>query len=369
MRLAIVRTSSGAVNIQSYNVQEIGLAKALLNFGISTDYYSIFENIETPQTLYERSNCKINLIPIKGISFLDKITYFHGLNNIIAKGNYDIVQVHEDSQLMTPIILKKCRKQNITTVLYQGMYADYKGVKYLYQFFLDLFFRKRIQKNANFILAKTSLAKKYLEKKNYKNIVILPIGLDEIEKSSSCLDATISNFKSQFKNLLLYVGKIEKRRNPFFLIDILQNVDLDTAMIVIGNGPLQEQMKDYATQKNVTNRLLMVNSVPNNEMHEIYKACDIFLLPTNYEIYGMVIMEALYNGIPVISTPEAGPLTILTDEKLGVCLPLNITKWIDKIYQYLNGKNIDIASYRSEIIKKNFNWNTIAKQYYSIITR
>jgi glycosyltransferase involved in cell wall biosynthesis len=367
MKLAIIRTGYNPIDIHSYNVQEIGLAKGLLNCGISTDFYSIFKDIKERRTIATRDACEINLIPMKGLVFFSRITYFPKLIGLIMQNNYDIVQVHEDSQLMTPLILKGCHKHKIRTVLYQGMYADYKGLNYIYQYFLDFCLKKTIQKHADFILAKTSLAKKYFEGKGYKNISVLPVGLDyEIEQETYHSYRKLEGFKSQYDKLLLYVGKIEERRNPFFLIDILSHLDSNVALIIVGDGPLYFQMIEYAKQENVLNRLLVIKSVPNNEIHDIYKMCDVLLFPTNYEIYGMVVMEALYNGIPVISTPEAGPVSILTDDKLGACLSLNIESWIQAIKNYFNQRE-DFSSYRTETIRKNYNWKFIAEKYYKIV--
>jgi glycosyltransferase involved in cell wall biosynthesis len=368
MKLAIIRTGYNPIDTQSYNVQEIGLAKGLLHCDVSTDIYSIFKDIRERRTIATHGACEINLIPIKGLMFFGRITYFPKLIELITQNNYDIVQVHEDSQLMTPLILKGCHRHKIRTVLYQGMYANYKGLNYIYQYFLDFCFKKTTQKNADIIFAKTSMAKKYLEEKGYKNISVLPVGLDyEKEQKAYYSYRRLENFKSQYTKLLLYVGKIEKRRNPFFLIDILSHLDSNVALIMVGDGPLHTQMIEYVKQKNVLNRLLVIKSVPNNEIHDVYKLCDVFLLPTNYEIYGMVVLEALLNGVPVIATREAGPLAILTDDKLGVCRPLDLNKWINEILKYLNQDKTSLSSYRTEQIKNIYNWNTIAEKYYKIL--
>ncbi|MDR1682448.1 MAG: glycosyltransferase [Candidatus Symbiothrix sp.] len=368
LKLAIVRTSNSSVDVRSYNVQEIGLAKGLLNCGVSTDFYAIFQDLELRQTIATHNACEINLIPIKGLAFFGKITYFPKLIGLLIRNDYDVVQVHEDSQLMTLLILKKCHDNGIKTVLYQGMYVHYKGINYIYQYFLDLFFKKTIQRNTNIMLAKTSLAKKYLEAKEYKDVTVLPVGLDyEKEQKPYHSRSKLEEFKARYDKLLLYVGKIEKRRNPFFLIDILSHLDANIALLIVGDGPLYAQMMEYAKKKNEMDRLLVIKSVSNSEISDIYKICNVFLFPTNYEIYGMVVMEALFNGIPVISTPEAGPLAILTDEKLGVCLPLDIRMWIDKILYYFNCNNADIHTYRTEAVKKKYDWNVIAEQYCEMV--
>jgi glycosyltransferase involved in cell wall biosynthesis len=369
MKLAIIRTSYNPINIQSYNVQETGLAKGLLNYGISTDFYSIFEDLDTMQTIANNNACKVNLIPLKKRwMFFGRITYFPKLINSIIKNNYDIVQVHEDSQLMTPFILHECHKHKIKTVLYQGMYMDYKGIKHIYQYFLDFLFFKAIQKCADIIFAKTPFAKKYLEEKGYKNILVLPIGLDyEKERKTYHSYEKLKDIKSQYDKILLYVGKIEKRRNPLFLIDILSHLESNIAMIIVGDGPMYAQMMEYAKKENVLGRLFVIKYIPNNEIHDVYKICNIFLLPTNYEIYGMVVMEALFNGLPVIATPEAGTSSILTDDKLGVCLSFDIEKWVNEILKYLNSDKTNLSSYRTEHVKNAYSWNTIAAKYHEII--
>jgi glycosyltransferase involved in cell wall biosynthesis len=328
----------------------------------------MFKDINVKQTILTHGVCEINLIPIKGLIFFGRITYFPRLIRLITQNNYDVVQIHEDSQLMTPLILRECCKNKIKTILYQGMYTNYKGFNYVYQYFMDLLFKKTIQKNTDIFLAKTSLAKKYLEAKGYNNISVLPIGLDYKKEQKAChLYSKIKNYKSQYDKMLLYVGKIEKRRNPLFLIDILSCLDSNIALIIIGEGPLDTQMMKYARKKNVLNRLFVIKFIPNNEIHYVYKICDVFLLPTNYEIYGMVVMEALFNGIPVIATPEAGTISILTDNVLGICLPLDINKWINEICRYLNQDKTNYSSYRTQHVKDVHNWNTIGTKYYKMI--
>jgi glycosyltransferase involved in cell wall biosynthesis len=281
MKLAIIRTFYSSLNIKAYNIQEIGLAKGLLNFDISTDIYSRFKDMKTKTMLCQQNNCYVNLIPIEGKIFLNKFSYFQGLIKLILENDYDIVQVHEDSQFMTPFILRKCYKNGIKTVLYQGMYTNYKGIGHVYQRFFDFLFKRITQKNCNIILAKTPLAKQYLEKKGYRNVSILPIGLDYENEQKSCnYQKQLDDFKSQYDKVLLYIGKIEERRNPFFLIDVLSDLNkhhsLNIGLIVVGGGPLCKQMIDYAKKINIFSKIFILDSLPNNEIHAMYKASDLF---------------------------------------------------------------------------------------------
>ena len=75
--------------------------------------------------------------------------------------------------------------------------------------------------------------------------------------------------------------------------------------------------------------------MPNKNLISVYERSNIFLLPTSYEIYGMVVMEALAYGVPVIATPEAGPEYLLRNEEYGICEFLDVNKWISHINFYL----------------------------------
>lgn len=371
IRLAIIRASRDPLDTSTYNIQELGLAKGLLGLNVSTDFYSRFIDISETTIIGVENECQIRLIPLVGITILGKIAYFPGLvKNLV---DYDYIQVHEDSLLMAPLIIRALKKQKVKIILFQGMYTNYSGYKRLYQVLFDYLFKKMFQKNCDLIFAKTELARKYLTAKGYKNVKLLTVGLDyNKEKFKYSRRKEVLMFKSRFNKCLLYVGKIEPRRNPLFLVDILVSLiekGLNICLIVVGNGPMEPLFIDYANKKNVTGNLLLIKSVPNNEIFDIFEMGDIMLLPTNHEIYGMVILEALVNGVPVIATPEAGPLSILHDIRLGRCLPLDVKKWVEVIEYYSNEKNSQGSRhYRIQKTKEIYSWNAIAKNYYKYIT-
>ena len=281
--------------------------------------------------------------------------------------------MHEDSQIMTAWVLWKLRNNGIKKVLYQGMYSNYTYLNRLYQIIFELLFKKIIQLNANYIIAKTMMAKEYLERKGFQNISVLPIGLDINKEEKGCLHKESLNiFRKQYKKVLLYIGKIEKRRNPRFLIDVLSSLrnenHLNYGLIIVGDGPLMNLITVYSQNNNVKQHILHIRSLPNSEIKEVYKNSDLFLLPSNNEIYGMVVIESLYYGIPVISTSMAGPVDIIQNENLGYCLPLKKKLWVDKIIERLS-KNETLLDkeQRKKYIIDNYDLRMVANEYLKIL--
>lgn len=370
MKIALVRTASNILTYGSYNIQEIGLAVALMEYGISTDVYARFSNIDNGTIVGESNGCQVVVRPLKGKRIYHEIMYYPALLCDLLSGGYDIVQCLDDSQMMLPFIFKELKKAGIKTIMWQGMYRNFAAKLALsMQMVYDFLFARSIDRNTDLKIAKTNYAKRYLEKKHYTNIITIPVGLVPVPPVDDIdLKSKVEVFRSKFKHTLLYVGAVENRRNPLFVLSLLKQLPSDIGLFYIGKGTMLEETKKTITDMELSERVFQEDRIENNKLKIVYDNADIFILPTNYEIYGMVIMEALQYGIPCISTPEAGPQTILCDKKLGCCINLDLDTWAEKILFYLNNyKSDEDKIYRTNIVEENYRWSKIAKRYQEIL--
>ena len=374
MKLAIVRTANGALDTKKYNVQEIGLGKALLKKGVSVDIYSTFKDISEVLVYETHEKEELKLIPIKGFA-VKQVTYYPGLINKLTNIKYDVVQVHEDSQFMSARILKSVKKLGAKTVLFQGMYEEYSGVGKRYQKLLNYFTYNTLISSTDYFFSKTETAKKYLIDKGVKDVVTIPVGLDIKENSNSHFDENeLLEFKQKFSKLFLYVGVLEKRRDILFLLEAFAKLLIDVSgvdlgLIIVGKGPDLHRIKEKMIELKLENNILLINSVPNNQIGSLYKICDLFVLPSHYEIYGMVVLEALYNGLPVFSTPTAGPKDIIGEEYLGKIIPFDVKKWTLELKEFVQNDTSDDKNKvkRKNYILNSYHWDIIALKYISAI--
>ena len=222
MKIAFVRTASNILKYGGYNIQEIGLAKALMPFGVSTDVYARFSNItETCEVENDGHGNSVVVHPLKGKQIYREIMYYPELKKDLLNGGYDMVQLLDDSQMMLPMLFKALKKAGVKTILWQGMYRDFGGkAAHAMQIVYDCLCAKTLDKYSDLKIAKTDVARDYLIKKKYNNIVVLPVGLDKViyERDES-LEQRIDSFKKKHSKILLYIGAIEPRRNPDFLLD------------------------------------------------------------------------------------------------------------------------------------------------------
>lgn len=105
--------------------------------------------------------------------------------------------------------------------------------------------------------------------------------------------------RKQVKNFL-YVGRLTSVKNLDLLIEAFNTLS-HLNLTIVGFGELEQQLK-VAANKNIT----FVGAVENKKLPEIYQKHDVFILPSYSEVWGLVVEEALNNGIPVIVSSKVG---------------------------------------------------------------
>ena len=100
MKIAFVRTASNILRYGGYNIQEIGLAKALMPYGVSTDVYARFSNIDDiTEVACDENGNKVMVHPLKGMQIWHELMYYPTLKEDLPNGSYDMVQLLDDSQI------------------------------------------------------------------------------------------------------------------------------------------------------------------------------------------------------------------------------------------------------------------------------
>ncbi|PIZ74376.1 hypothetical protein COY07_00765 [Candidatus Peregrinibacteria bacterium CG_4_10_14_0_2_um_filter_43_11] len=115
------------------------------------------------------------------------------------------------------------------------------------------------------------------------------------------------------------IAEMHPRKGHRFLLDAfseLQKTIPDLHLMLVGTGPLEDELKKkYGDQPNI-HFLGWREDVP-----EILKASDLFVLPSLKEAFGLVVVEAMASGVPVIATRAGGVPELVEDGKSGLLVP------------------------------------------------
>jgi D-inositol-3-phosphate glycosyltransferase len=126
--------------------------------------------------------------------------------------------------------------------------------------------------------------------------------------------------------IVLFVGRMEPIKGADVLLRAVASLgdDLHTQLIVIGGSTSDAErtrLQRMARGLGVDHRLLFLDAVPQKELPLYYSAADVCVVPSFYETFGLVALEALACGTPVIAAKVGGLQHTVSDGKTGYLVP------------------------------------------------
>jgi glycosyltransferase involved in cell wall biosynthesis len=104
------------------------------------------------------------------------------------------------------------------------------------------------------------------------------------------------------------------------LIEVMSDLP-ETGLVVVGDGPLRNNLVAQAQELNVRERVRFVGTVPKTQVAAYLKACDVFVLNSSYEGLPHVLLEAMAAGLPVIATHVGGVPEVVDHQVNGLLIP------------------------------------------------
>ncbi|WP_299448224.1 glycosyltransferase [uncultured Phascolarctobacterium sp.] len=186
----------------------------------------------------------------------------------------------------------------------------------------------------------------FLFGKRHFTVIKNAINADVFKSSWKYRESTRKKLNLEGKLVLGHIGRFAPVKNHKFLLDIIQSlisIRPDSVLCLVGEGEtkpyVMKKILDRGLQKNV----VIVDTCRN--VYELYSAFDVFLLPSFYEGFGLVAVEAQYAGIHVIASKNRVPVESKISNYLDF-LPLEdgVDRWVQKIIEISDDKKSIIIS-------------------------
>jgi glycosyltransferase involved in cell wall biosynthesis len=148
-------------------------------------------------------------------------------------------------------------------------------------------------------------------------VVVLPYG-SPVAANQSAADS-ISQANTERKPLrIIYVGNLGQAKGMSYLIEAFEQLDRKVTLTLIGRLPLGSP----TAAAEFVRRHRYLTSLPHDEVLQEMREHDVLVLPTLYEGMALVVLEAMGQGLTVITTPNSGASSIVKDGENGFIVPI-----------------------------------------------
>ena len=202
---------------------------------------------------------------------------------------------------------------------------------------------KQALESANQLLSVSSTLAEDLER-------ILKIPATEFTTVPNMIDLQNFPLKNPAENdefTFGYLANLVADKGHDTLLHALTNVP-NCRLLLGGSGPLRARLENLCSELDISNRVTFTGPIPRGEAHTFFEKIDAFVHPSRYETFGIVLLESLASGRPVVATRCGGPNDIVREQD-GVLVPVDDAKGLAKGMQQLMQQDWDATAMRAGV--------------------
>lgn len=312
----------------------------------------------------DKNHCKIPFcdefydIPFERSPFKKNNLYAYSkLKRIIEANNYKIIHCHTPiGGALGRIAAREARKSGTQVVYTAHGFHFFKGApikNWLFYYPIERFL-------ARFTDTLITINQEDYEraKKSFKaeRVEYVPgVGIDTEKFSNTIIDKAAKRKELGIPKdafVVLSVGELNKNKNHKTIIKAIAKIDYPGIYYVIcGQGKLEGYLRKLANKLGIVERVRVLGF--RSDVSEIYKAADIFALPSYREGLSVSLMEAMASGLPIVCSDIRGNNDLIKNDKGGYLVnPKNVNDYAKKFLKLIiiNQLRMDMINYNLERI-------------------
>ena len=304
-----------------------------------------------PYEKIEKLGGKVILVP----PYQELFKYIKTLKKIFKENNYKIV--HSNINTLSVFPLYAAKKVGVPVRIAHSHSTSNK--KEWKKNAVKNILRPFSKRNANVYFACSELAARYLfGNKTFEEgkvtIINNAINLEKFKFNQGKREKLRKELKIKDDEFVVgHIGRFVSQKNHTFLIDIfneLRKENNKAVLLLIGQGPLQDQIKEKVRELGIEDSVRFAGQVDNAS--DYYNAMDVFVLPSLYEGLPVVGVEAQANGLQCYFSTDMTKETKVLKKTKFISLNEGAKKWAKNI---LNEKNNRTEDTKEEMTEKGFN--------------
>lgn len=312
---------------QSIFDKDSAFAKRITDYSGLVDQYTVIVPNKVKKEIKLADN--FNIYGINGnFKAIQLLNVYKFVSQLLKKEKYDLITV-QDQYYLAALGLLLARKYKIALEIQVHGIEKYGGL------------RKII---ANYVLPKADAIRTVSERLkrrlvelvrvNEAKIMVVPIFTEKKE------DVFIRDYQLNNPIVVLTISRLVPIKNVDLQIKALANLrqeNLNVELWIVGNGSEEKKLKQTAVELGVKDRVKFYGWQKN--LDDFYKQADCFLLTSEFEGWGMVIIEAANYGLPIIMTDVGCAGEVIKNEESGLVVPVgNLEKIVASLRIIINNE-------------------------------
>ena len=229
---------------------------------------------------------------------------------------------------------------------------------------------QKVYANADERVAVSNSLKSILEEKYNLPFHYIP---NIVDLETFNIDSTLHK-SGQFT--FVNVAGLNENKNQKMLLDAFKIVlesGIDAQLKIAGNGPLLQVLKSHAVKLKIEKQVTFLGYQSREELRKLYNESHVFVLTSKKETFGVVIIEALSCGLPVVATKCGGPESIIIDDKWGRLSEVStvgISSAMQEVYHNFSSFDpLQIHQFASENFSSKSVGASLMRLYNSLLTK
>ncbi|GKY93356.1 hypothetical protein MPSEU_000303200 [Mayamaea pseudoterrestris] len=143
--------------------------------------------------------------------------------------------------------------------------------------------------------------------------------------------------------LMVYIGRLGQEKRLVELRDMLERMPDDTRLCIVGTGPQEAYLRKYFAGT----RTVFLGQRTGDELSEAFASADVFVMPSDSETLGFVILESMASEVPCVAAKAGGIPNLISDGVTGYLVETsNIDTYVDRIMRLYTDKKLRIEMAR-----------------------
>lgn len=352
-----------------------GLAKALVRKGydvyvITLDlpgvpYYEEIEGVKVYRTAVQLGHPEFLTWALLFNHFMEK-----KMAEVSRKVKFDIIHVHDWLTAFAGISFKYYLKKPMITTIHATEIGRAQGLHNPSSLTIDGIEWWSTYEASKIIVTSDSMRKEICDHFHlpWEKIEIIPNGID-LTKYNTSVDRWAVRGRygvSPHEKLVLCVGRLVPQKGIEYLIQAIPMISQcrpETKFIIVGDGWLRDHLEGLTQSTGYQWKTIFTGFIPDSEVIALMTSADALVVPSIYEPFGIVALEGMAAGVPVVASQIGGLAEVIEHDRTGIFAhsrnPSSIAWGVDHVLSDPDHSKW-LAQNAKEMVQKTYSWEGIA---------